>query len=113
MQDLYEIEKDPPGEGTGGVAPCCPARRYGGVLQAPPSGSGAEPPLDARSAWQAMNIVHLLCNLHVHILTTSAIQLSACIFCTCACKSTGTIKCRIGKMATRRMYHIRRKQLPI
>ena len=42
MQDLYEIEKDPPGEGAGGVA-CCPARRYGGVLQAPPSGSGAEP----------------------------------------------------------------------
>ena len=34
----------------------------------------------------------LLCNLHVHILTTSAIQLSACIFCTCACKSTGTIQ---------------------
>ena len=31
------------GEGAGGVAPCCPARRYGGVLQAPPSGSGAEP----------------------------------------------------------------------
>ena len=44
MQDLYEIEKDPPGEGTGGVAPCCPARRYGGVLQAPPSGSGAGAP---------------------------------------------------------------------
>ena len=43
MQDLNKIEKDPPGEGAGGVAPCCPARRYGGVLQAPPSGSGAEP----------------------------------------------------------------------
>ena len=41
MQDLYEIEKDPPGEGTGGVAPSCPARRYGGMLQAPPSGSGS------------------------------------------------------------------------
>ena len=43
MQDLYEIEKDPLGEGAGGVAPCCLARRYGGVLQTPPSGSGPEP----------------------------------------------------------------------
>ena len=34
----------------------------------------------------------LQCNLHVHILTRSAIQLSACILCTCACKSTGTIQ---------------------
>ena len=38
-----KLRKPPPGEGAGGVAPCCPARMYGGVLQAPPSESGAEP----------------------------------------------------------------------
>ena len=31
------------GEGAGGGYPSCPARGYGGVLGAPPWGSGAEP----------------------------------------------------------------------
>ena len=43
MQDLYEIEKAPAGERCGRGGPLLPTRRYGGVLQAPPSGSGAEP----------------------------------------------------------------------
>ena len=28
-----KLREPPPGEDAGGVAPCCPARRYGGVLQ--------------------------------------------------------------------------------
>ena len=31
MQDLYEIDKAPPGEGAGGVAPCRLGRGYGGA----------------------------------------------------------------------------------
>ena len=59
----------------------------------------------------------LKCNLHVHndILTRFAVQLSACILCTCACKSTGTIQMQDRKDGYKAscMYHIRRKQLPI
>ena len=32
-----KLRKSPPGERAGGVALCCPARRYGEVLQAPPA----------------------------------------------------------------------------
>ena len=38
-----KLRKPPPREGAGGVAPCCPARRYGGVLQAPLRGLGQSP----------------------------------------------------------------------
>ena len=50
----------------------------------------------------------LQCNLHVHILTRSAMQLSACILCTCACKSTGTIQMQDRKDGYKAlcMYHI-------
>ena len=38
-----KLRKPPSGEDAGGVAPCCPARRYGGVLQAPHRGLGRSP----------------------------------------------------------------------
>ena len=53
------------------------------------------PPLDARSTWQAMNIIHLIvyCSA-IYTYLDDNCQLSACtcILCTYACKSTGTIQ---------------------
>ena len=38
-----DCRRSRPGEGAGGGHPSRPARGYGGALEAPPSGSGAEP----------------------------------------------------------------------
>ena len=51
-----------------------PVARAGGA-----NGCNCTPPLDARSAWQAMNIIHFI----VHILIRTAMRTSAC-------KSTGS-----------------------
>ena len=59
---------------------CRPVARGCKWVQLPPP--PPPPPLDARSAWQAMNIIHFIAQ-STHILIIIAM-------CTSACKSTGT-----------------------
>ena len=54
----------------------------GAIAHPPPPPPPPPPPLDARSAWQAMNIIHFIVQ-STHILIRTAM-------CTSACKSTGT-----------------------
>ena len=71
------------------------ARREEGLDRRPvargvQTGAIAPPPLDARSTWQAMNIIHLIvyCSA-IYTYLDDNCQLSACTY---ACKSTGTIQ---------------------
>ena len=68
------------------------ARSQGGA-----NGCNCTPPLDARSTWQAINIIHLIvyCSA-IYTYLDDNCQLSACMHVRALVRS----KCRIEKMAT-------------
>ena len=76
------------------------ARSQGGA-----NGCNCTPPLDARSAWQAMNIVHLIVYCSAIYMYTYPRDLPcSCLHVYCAhvhVRALVLSKFRIGKMATR------------